>query len=107
MTGEVQDLGMIDAAKVEALAGFGLSAADIAQVLDDQFGAETIGLNPARLRQVRRGDALARAAVLTGRADARSHGYGHRHDERTRCSSDQEHYSPSRPVRGRTKQQRQ
>ncbi len=35
-------------------------------LLADQFGAETIGLNPARLRQVQRGDALARAAVLTG-----------------------------------------
>ncbi|MBS42873.1 MAG: peptidoglycan-binding protein [Nocardioides sp.] len=32
----------------------------------DHFGAETIGLNPARLRQVQRSDALARAAVLTG-----------------------------------------
>jgi len=35
-------------------------------LLADQFGAETIGLNPARLRQVERSDALARAAVLTG-----------------------------------------
>ena len=35
-------------------------------LLADQFGAETIGLNPARLRQVQRGDALARAAVLAG-----------------------------------------
>ncbi len=35
-------------------------------LLADQFGAETIGLNPARLRQVQRSDALARAAVLTG-----------------------------------------
>jgi len=35
-------------------------------LLADQFGAETIGLNPARLRQLRRIDALARAAVLAG-----------------------------------------
>lgn len=35
-------------------------------LLADQFGTETIGLNPARLRQVQRSDALARAAVLTG-----------------------------------------
>jgi len=35
-------------------------------LLADQFGAETIGLNPARLRRVERSDALARAAVLTG-----------------------------------------
>jgi nucleoid-associated protein YgaU len=35
-------------------------------LLADQFGAETIGFNPARLRQVQRSDALARAAVLTG-----------------------------------------
>lgn len=35
-------------------------------LLADQFGAETIGLNPTRLRQVDRGDALARAAVLAG-----------------------------------------
>jgi nucleoid-associated protein YgaU len=35
-------------------------------LLADQFGAETLGLNPARLRQVQRSDALARAAVLTG-----------------------------------------
>ena len=35
-------------------------------LLVDQFGGETIGLNPARLRQVQRSDALARAAVLTG-----------------------------------------
>lgn len=35
-------------------------------LLADQFGAETIGLNPARLRQVQRSDALARAAVLAG-----------------------------------------
>jgi nucleoid-associated protein YgaU len=38
-------------------------------LLADQFGAETIGLNPARLRQVQRSDALARAAVLTGEMD--------------------------------------
>ncbi|MEO5662858.1 MAG: peptidoglycan-binding protein, partial [Nocardioides sp.] len=35
-------------------------------LLADQFGAETIGLNPARLRQLQRSDALARAAVLAG-----------------------------------------
>lgn len=35
-------------------------------LLADQFGTETIGLNPARLRPVQRSDALARAAVLTG-----------------------------------------
>ncbi|MEJ7831870.1 MAG: LysM peptidoglycan-binding domain-containing protein [Nocardioides sp.] len=35
-------------------------------LLADQFGSETIGLNPARLRQVERSDALARAAMLTG-----------------------------------------
>ena len=35
-------------------------------LLADRFGAETIGLNPARLRQVQRADALARAAVLAG-----------------------------------------
>lgn len=35
-------------------------------LLADQFGTEMIGLNPARLRQVQRRDALARAAVLTG-----------------------------------------
>lgn len=35
-------------------------------LLADQFGAETIGLNPARLRQVQRSDALTRAAVLAG-----------------------------------------
>ena len=34
-------------------------------LLADRFAAETLGLNPARLRQVERGDALARAAVLT------------------------------------------
>jgi len=34
-------------------------------LLADHFGTETIGLNPARLRQVQRSDALARAAVLT------------------------------------------
>jgi hypothetical protein len=33
-------------------------------LLADQFGAETIGLNPARLRQAQRSDALARAAAL-------------------------------------------
>ena len=35
-------------------------------LLADQFAAETVRLNPARLRQVERSDALARAAVLTG-----------------------------------------
>ncbi|MDP3892342.1 peptidoglycan-binding protein, partial [Nocardioides sp.] len=35
-------------------------------LLADDFAAETVGLNPARLRQVGRSDALARAAVLTG-----------------------------------------
>ncbi|ABL79305.1 LysM peptidoglycan-binding domain-containing protein [Nocardioides sp. XL1] len=35
-------------------------------LLADQFAAEAIRLNPARLRQVNRSDALARAAVLTG-----------------------------------------
>ena len=35
-------------------------------LLVDQFGSETIGLNPARLRHVDPSDALARAAVLTG-----------------------------------------
>lgn len=35
-------------------------------LLADEFAAETVRLNPARLRQVRRSDALARAAVLTG-----------------------------------------
>ena len=35
-------------------------------LLADQFAAETIRLNPARLRQVERSDALARASVLTG-----------------------------------------
>ncbi len=35
-------------------------------LLADRFGAEVIGLNPARLRQVDRADALARAAVLAG-----------------------------------------
>lgn len=35
-------------------------------LLADQFGAETIGLNPARLRQVQRSDVLGRCAVLTG-----------------------------------------
>lgn len=35
-------------------------------MLADGFGAETIGLNPARLRQVHRRDAFARASVLTG-----------------------------------------
>lgn len=35
-------------------------------LLTDEFAAETVRLNPARLRQVRRSDALARAAVLTG-----------------------------------------
>lgn len=34
-------------------------------LLADEFAAEAIRLNPARLRQVDRGDALARAAVLT------------------------------------------
>lgn len=38
-------------------------------LLADKFGTETIGLNPARLRQVQRSDALARAAVLTGEMD--------------------------------------
>ncbi len=37
-----------------------------AVLLADQFAAEAIRLNPARLRQVDRSDALARAAVLTG-----------------------------------------
>ncbi|MDR7254959.1 nucleoid-associated protein YgaU [Nocardioides sp. BE266] len=35
-------------------------------LLADDFAAETVRLNPARLRQVPRDDALARAAVLTG-----------------------------------------
>jgi nucleoid-associated protein YgaU len=35
-------------------------------LLADQFAAETIRLNPARLRQVERSDALARASVLAG-----------------------------------------
>ncbi len=35
-------------------------------LLADQFASETIGLNPARLQQVDRRDAIARAAVLTG-----------------------------------------
>lgn len=35
-------------------------------LLADEFAAETVGLNPARLRQVDRGDALARAAVVSG-----------------------------------------
>ncbi|WP_350247778.1 LysM peptidoglycan-binding domain-containing protein (plasmid) [Rhodococcus sp. D-6] len=35
-------------------------------LLADEFAAETVRLNPARLRQVRRSAALARAAVLTG-----------------------------------------
>lgn len=34
-------------------------------LLADQFAAETIRMNPGRLRQVKRSDALARAAVLT------------------------------------------
>jgi LysM repeat protein len=38
-------------------------------LLADQFAAETVRLNPARLRQVERSDALARAAVLTGEMD--------------------------------------
>ena len=35
-------------------------------LLADEFAAETVRLNPARIRQVHRSDALARAAVLTG-----------------------------------------
>lgn len=35
-------------------------------LLADEFAAETIGMNPTRLRQVPRNDALARAAVLAG-----------------------------------------
>ncbi|UUZ59571.1 hypothetical protein [Nocardioides sp. B-3] len=35
-------------------------------LLADQFGAESIGLNPARLRQVQRSEALTRAAMLAG-----------------------------------------
>jgi LysM repeat protein len=38
-------------------------------LLADQFAAETVRLNPARLRQVERSDALARAAVLSGEID--------------------------------------
>ena len=38
-------------------------------LLADQFAAETVRLNPARLRQVDRSDALARASVLTGELD--------------------------------------
>ncbi len=38
-------------------------------LLADQFAAETVRLNPARLRQVERSDALARASVLTGELD--------------------------------------
>lgn len=38
-------------------------------LLVDPFGAETIGLNPARLRQVSRSDALARAGALAAEAD--------------------------------------
>jgi len=38
-------------------------------LLADDFAAETVRLNPARLRQVPRDDALARAAVLTGEMD--------------------------------------
>lgn len=34
-------------------------------LLTDHFGAEMVGINPARLRQVGRSDALNRAAVLT------------------------------------------
>jgi nucleoid-associated protein YgaU len=38
-------------------------------LLSDEFGSETIRLNPARLRHVNRSDALRRAAVLTGEMD--------------------------------------
>lgn len=38
-------------------------------LLADQFAAETVRLNPARLRQVERSDALARASLLTGELD--------------------------------------
>lgn len=38
-------------------------------MLADQFGSETIGLNPTRLRQVDRDVALARAAGLVGEID--------------------------------------
>lgn len=38
-------------------------------LLVDPFGAESLGLNPARLRQVRRKDALARAAMVAGEMD--------------------------------------
>lgn len=37
-------------------------------LLADEFAAETVGLNPARLRQVDRSDALARAAMVSGEA---------------------------------------
>ena len=59
MTGEVQDLGMIDAAKVEALAGFGLSAADIAQVLDVDLAV----LEAACARELKSGGIKANARV--------------------------------------------
>ncbi|GAW48028.1 MULTISPECIES: LysM peptidoglycan-binding domain-containing protein [unclassified Nocardioides] len=39
-------------------------------LLADRFGAESLGLNPARLRQVQRREALTRAAVLAGEMDA-------------------------------------
>jgi hypothetical protein len=59
MTGDVQDLGHIDAARVEALSGFGLTAADIAQVLD----VDIADLEAACARELKAGHIKANARV--------------------------------------------
>ena len=59
MTADVQDLGHIDAAKVEALAGFGLSPEEIAQVLDVEVGE----LEAACARELKSGGTKANARV--------------------------------------------
>jgi hypothetical protein len=59
VTADVQDLGLIDAAKVEALAGFGLTAADIAQVLEVDLAV----LEVACARELKSGGIKANARV--------------------------------------------
>ena len=59
MTADIQDLGHIDAAKVEALSGFGLSAEEIAQVLDVDLDA----LEAACARELKSGGIKANARV--------------------------------------------
>ena len=78
-------------------------------LLADQFGAETVAMNPSRLRQVERSDALARAVRLTSELGEVEAEPGRRHPHPSPRRAGAGHHLPrrARPLFRRSRRTRE